>query len=336
MGKNSFISSFKKIPSAALIAVLLVAFTLVSGGYYLAAVNALPAPMFTGRVSLDEKIRFLRGHRPVDVEIAVLGSSAALNNVSSGILTERIPGSQDTYFNFAAWGLELENMNVYWDFIDKYYDPKMVILCFTPELFAIGSQLRLDEEDVEGYINGKFPLSYYVKYRHMGFLDRTRRMKKMRESNAHYASLKFDQNGGVFLDFTRDESDVKDWEKKVRVDFLGKPYEELDRLLRTFKEQDILAVYVVSPMREFHLDIGRDSGLVEEHWNKVQSIVNKHGMVFINMHKVLRLDDQYFLDPSHMNGQGAKVFTRRLVEEMKKRDLLGALRDGGISGVSNH
>jgi len=86
-------------------------------------------------------------------------------------------------------------------------------------------------------------------------------------------------------------------------------------------------VYVVSPMRNYHLDIGRKYELIDQHWDKVESILNKHNMHFINMHKMLSLEDRFFADGIHLNEVGAELFTRKLIMQMNEREIFKKINE---------
>lgn len=317
MGKNLFISNSKKAPKACLIACVLIILTLAGAGYYLIAADALPAPMFTGRISFDEKMRFIRHSNLDDVELVTMGSSIAFNNLSSKVMRS-VPGIGEKYFNFAAWGLGMDDLLVYWKFLSKFHDPKIMIICSTPNAFTLGPNLVLNETDLEHYLAKKPSLPYYMKYRNLSFINRIFKIKHLRETNEDYGSLNFDANGGVLLDISDEQIIKKRWETKVRVSYLDHNYDVLDRMLKMLKNDGILVVYVVSPMRSSYLDVDNDAALVEKHWGRVASIVRKHGMHFINMHKTLSLPDRFFADGTHLKSKGAFVFTEKLVEQMEK------------------
>ena len=68
----------------------------------------IPAPKISNSYSLNEKDKFLQRKKNLQVDVLTLGSSIALNNAHSGVITDMM--GTDSYLNTAAWGLRISQM----------------------------------------------------------------------------------------------------------------------------------------------------------------------------------------------------------------------------------
>jgi len=293
------------------------AVTLVSIGCFLAANDALPAPMLTGYVSLDEKLRFIRENKINDVELVGIGSSHALNNLSTEVI-KQIPVVGEKYFNFSYWGLNVYDLSVYWDFLSQLFHPKIMIICLNPYEFVHGRRLNFNEKDLREYIKGKNPFPYYLKYRGLYFLKRIKSVGRKRRSNRTLGSLSFDEAGGVYLDVPPRKDKRGAWNEVFKWKFHIKNYDVFDDMLEQLNKENIQVVYVVSPMKKRFIADDETYRYFGQHWDQVKSILDKHGMHFLNLHKILSLEDHFFADNTHLNRTGARLFTEKLVEQMEK------------------
>jgi len=207
---SSFISNSKKLPKAFSIAFVLIALTIIIGAYYLIKTEAFPAPMFTGRVSLDEKFRFMRLHDFSQSDFIVLGSSTALNNISSEVIFSR-PEIGKNYFNFAAWGMTISETLEYWRFLETMIRPKVVVLYINLFDFEEGRKVVFDHNDIKRYIRGASPLPYYFKYHKKGLAERIKSVGHRRRTNDDFDTLKFDEGGGALFEIPENEISQNDW-----------------------------------------------------------------------------------------------------------------------------
>jgi len=322
MEKNSFTFNFKKLPKACVLALGLHLLTVAVSWSFLLMTNGLPAPMFTGRLSLDEKIRFYKNKKPESIDVVTVGSSTALNNISSEYI-RKIARQDNEYFNFGAWGIRMFHLDDYWGFLENYIEPRLVIICANPYEFTRSkAKIELNQKDLIRYIDGWPEIIYLVKYYNRHFLKRMIEVGKFRKSTNLYASLKFDDNGGALLEIPPDEINDKRWKEQFVTDRLDeKNYLALDLFIKKLKQKNIKVVYVVSPMREHYIK-SEDAQTIENHWSRIEEILSSNNMEFINMHKKLQLSDNFFVDSSHLNKLGSEFFTQELVGLLDDRGII--------------
>ncbi|MCK5082142.1 MAG: hypothetical protein KAR31_04470 [Candidatus Omnitrophica bacterium] len=325
MGKSLFIFNSKGAPKACIIAILMVMITLVGAAFYLMAADLLPAPMLTGQMTFDEKLRYLRENQIRHIEVASIGSSQGLNNLSSDILrNSRIFG--ENYFNLSVRGVNASDISNYWNALSKIYHPKVLIMCMSPMEFRWGARIGFDESDVVDYTNGKNAFPYYLKYRGIYFLKRIVSVAKYRKRDNSIHSLNFDSAGGVHIDRSQKRFEGEKWDRRFTSIYSTKGYEYFDKMLTRLEKAGIKVIYVVSPMRQYLLEGEEAQGKIEKHWARVKSVLEKHNMVFLNLHEKLDLEDRYFADAIHLYEDGADLFTKKLVEELERRELITFFR----------
>ncbi|MCK5013115.1 MAG: hypothetical protein KAS66_04800 [Candidatus Omnitrophica bacterium] len=315
---NSSISNSKKIPKAFLAAFLLFLVTVIAGVFYLIKTDTLPAPIFTGRVSMDEKIRFLRMHYPINADVVTIGSSSALNNISSQVFFDD-PAVGKRYLNFSSWGLTMESTLRHWKIFDQIHDSKILIIGISFFDFNKSDDDPINGTDIRRYIQGRPTLLYYLKYHASGFSRRIWSTAKRRRTNDFLGSLKYDEGGGVLLDVPEENVRKHYWQDELtETRFQPGSYEALDQLLADLREKGKIGVIVQSPVKGSSSVKEKRFFFLKHHWDKVDAIAKKHGMYFYNMYNIFESDDQLFPDDMHVNHEGANMFTLQLFQRMKE------------------
>jgi len=228
--------SSKKLPRASLIACAMIVLTIIIAGSYLFAMDSFPAPMFTGRISVDEKMKFVRENiKPGNLEVVAMGSSMAQNNIISRSMLS-IPGLDGRYFNFSSFHLGPNELLELGSFLTKFYKPKIMIICITPNEFTLETNFTFNENDLKDYLNGAPSLPHYVKYYDINFIRRMAKIRRHKKANKYYDSLNFDDGGGVILDVPRHKTRKKQWEHKIGYDFKDHNYSALDKMISMLKK----------------------------------------------------------------------------------------------------
>ena len=290
---------------------------------YLSSINALPAPVLTGRVSFDEKARFIYLHPFDKLDILATGSSMAMYNLSSEVVFENInPNAR--YFNFGSWGMKIEDSALFLDHLSNKFEPDVVIIVTSPfDFYSNENPLRLDMADYDRYISGTGatgPLYFYLRYHDPSLLWRARTLREQRTQTDIYLSLKFDRGGGVSIDPPRESISPELWNAKFYARSLNNSnYDALEKRVADLSSKGILTIVVQSPMRA-HFLTGDDIGVIE-HWQRLDTIVSQNGGHFINMHSELKLGDEHFVDWGHLNSKGSKIFSRELFNVLEQRNI---------------
>jgi len=316
---SSSIFNSKRLPKAFLTAFTLVILTISTMVINLHKTNALPAPMLTRRISLDEKMRFLRMNKSYDADFILLGSSTGVNNISSEVMLD-YPKINKSFFNFSAWGFTTHELLDYYKFIDEITDPKVVILTIDLNEFHDHYELVFDRDDLKHYIEGGLPIWYYFKYHQAGMIERIRNIRRTRTKNNTFDSVQFDKGGGVLLDVSDDDPITKrKWRDEYdETYFVESSYTDLDSLLKFLKQRGVLAVIVQGPLRRPYRHNETEFAFLSDHWKRVQSIAQENSAVFFNMQNIFSDREYFFSDSVHLSRKGAKLFTLRLLFRMEQ------------------
>ena len=293
---------------------------LISGlALFLFSYNALPAPVLTGRVSFDEKARYIRLHPFESLNILATGSSMTLYNLSSDIIFDKT-SPNIKYFNFASWGMKAEDSTTFLDYLTNKFEPETIIIVTSPfDFYTNDNPLRLDVADYDRYISGTNSLYFYTRYHDPSLLWRARTLHEQRTQNNIYLSLKFDQGGGVSIDPPRMSISKGLWNAKFEPHHLNETnYVALEEHVKELSAKGILTIIIQSPMRSHFLNDDKAAEPITKHWQRLDKIASENGGYFVNMHAELSLGDEYFVDWGHLNSRGSKIFTQKLFEKLEQ------------------
>ncbi len=276
---------------------------------------------FTKSISYDAKIKFIKqklDQRQYDTY--VLGSSMALNNIDSAVV-ENTAGA--AVLNLASWGMGTSESLQLLQFLDLSGIRRVI---YASQYFDYVGEVDkvLYPDELTRYFEGLFPYKAYffniarLPQNLWDTLDLERRYTDNRSQN-----LLFDANGDVNFDKHRFRIDPKRWSKIPGVPTvpLGDEYfKHLVAMHEFLRAQNIELVVVTNPFRG-HLLQQQSAEFQEffaEHIAYLQKLAGERGFVYVNAHDQLRLADDFFVDPTHLNSIGAEKVTRLVVERMEQ------------------
>jgi len=329
-----FIFNFKKLPNGCLVAILLCIITIISGAVFLTLTDNMPAPMFSSRISLDEKFRFLRFKGNYQADFIVLGSSTGLNNISSKVMMGN-PEIGQNYLNYTAWGLTIPSKLYFWSFIKQIMSPKVVIIPIDlNEFHRTYETPEFNQKEVIRYLDGAFPVWIYIKNHKKGFVERIGKVLRHRRMNDTQISLKYDEGGSVPLNVKEKSEDLKvRWKDGFSAKYYHEEsYAELEQLLSDMEQIGIVAIVVQQPLREHYSEKEPKMTFVKNHWDKVKEISQASSAYFFNLQDVIPADDRLFSDSGHLQWKAAEEFTTILLERMEQAGVFDAV-DGNESGT---
>ena len=274
------------------------------------SVSDLPALKFSDSYSLNEKVLFIN-KSPKDIKTLAIGSSMTLNNLHTNTIKQYT--NSDSYLNVASWGMSIMDDFEFLKMFDKMYDIDQLIISSNLMDF-VHVEKNVDYPFIINYLHGKkintyhsfiknWDLRYYyknIKYAH-----------KVRNCIHDYEYLKYDTHGAV--NFKKDQFVID--EKRWNNDLYDKPgaeqqYMYLDSISEYCKEKGIKILFFQSPIRQ-----GLVSKLnpfkrnnINSHVMKVKTIIMKNSNIFVDANKT-NWSDSLFVDATHFNEEGAKLFT---------------------------
>jgi hypothetical protein len=154
-----------KAASRYLIAMVCTAATLYAAGVVLSHyVFREIAPQFTGDVALNQKVMFLRGHRPAAPVGVVVGSSMALNNLDSDMLQS---ADGKPWINTGIWGVSHTEMRSFYDNVRREFPVREVVI--VTQFFELNDHDRNEMKMAPGlfrqYVGGRLGWAQEFSYR---------------------------------------------------------------------------------------------------------------------------------------------------------------------------
>jgi hypothetical protein len=285
--------------------------------YWAYSQGRLVAPAFTGNVSFDEKVRFLRNSSSKQCDVLVVGSSMALSNLESQTMLKHLPKGT-RLLNVGAWSIKVGHIRAMLECLLGVYRPDRIILvCGLMDFYRDPRPSQFfDAGEVTQFIDGSpywlsvwrhFDLQYYVKW--------SFKISQDRSTRRDYYSLMFDACGAVPLDISFPEINPRRWNRKVEPEQLDpSQYEELGRLADVVRSKGLRLICVQSPLRQGSTPVGATAA-VDEHWRRMDEILRSRGFHLFNLNAI-GLSDEYFADYSHLNEKGALIFSELVGREL--------------------
>jgi len=278
----------------------------------------LVAPAFTGILSFDEKMRFMRNRTNLQCDVLVIGSSMALNNFHSETFLKQLPPGS-TLLNTGVWGMKIAHTRDFVGLLLKLYRPKTVIMVSgLMDFYPDGRKAELfDHQEVERFVRrGPYWWGVATHFDLLYYLDTSKDIKRFRNTRADYYSVMFDSGGGVPLQVSFPNIDASRWHEQITVSKISEAaYGELDKLVETIRTAGIGMVYVQPPLRKTSVPPESVPAL-ERHWERLNTILTQHEAKLVNLQKELSLEDEFFADYSHLNEKGAVIFTERVASQV--------------------
>lgn len=306
--------------------------------FILDACKLLIAPPFTNSLSLVERLRFFREVKPKKSEILAVGSSMTLNSIDSSALKYK-NGQQIPYTNFSSWGVQVSDIstwiNTYLKIADK---PKFAMIISSPVDFKHCEENRKNpeiigiEDDINDFISPS-GISFKAIYYHLKYRDLLKainplwikKIHQARNTNNYYDSLKFDSSGSVVLEIPQDKINPQRWRGEVEFvkieNISEKCYFSLESLADSLKQKQINLVFVFSPIRQDYLDNNPPQKIeLNRYRQRVTSIIKKFDGIVIDAYQDMPLTDEFFVDPLHLNKNGARLLTEHISGKLSLRD----------------
>ena len=274
-------------------------------------------PILSDSISFDAKAYELRKLKLKQVDIIVVGSSIALNDLNSKIIKENFTQS---YFNFGVWNLQIgDDYPLLKHYIIKY-KPRYIILPITMHDFTSVPDASLPYNiDL-----GDQPLGYYYIKNFANLFEIIKRKNALdlsTKDNNRYDCLVYDNYGGVELHLTKESISA------IRLkDFIGMfpnqntptAYKSLADIAVFLKKNKVKLISLQIPNSPSFVNTAQLQHNVDAHFLKCKAIVEDNGGVYLNYHDFFgAADTGMYVDPSHLSGAGSKVFTQKLVKDLK-------------------
>lgn len=252
-------------------------------------------------------------------EVLIFGSSRAKNHYHPNIIEERL---KMTYYNVGRDGNHIFYNYALLKLILKRYSPKIVVLDLVKGEF---------KETSESYEKISALLPYYDSYPEIrsiielrGKYERIKLLSKIYPYNSSIFSIAIgntDFNKKRYIDM----QGFVPWRKKIqcppKTDTINAEYKIdsvkvnlFESFIKDCNSQGVKLFIVVSP---YYLI----SDITDSSIEKGIAIAEKYGVELLNYSQDtnFKLHCEFFADITHLNEDGAKLFTTKLVEELVQK-----------------
>lgn len=276
-----------------------------------------PAPHVTNNLAVNEKIAAFGAQAEKKPDVLAFGSSMALNNLASEEVIAHFGAHH--YFNLGAWGLDMsQTCELALCFAYKYHPKTVIIVGNLMDYAASLERSELALAPVMVLAEEGRSVGSYLLHPDLVYYLRQMESNKLRYTDpGNYECLKMDAHGGVALDVPKDRIIPERWVRPVPEadDLTDEQYETLGHLAAVLHHMGIALVYVIPPYRD---GIRTPQALVTiaNHSARIRDLLSAHGQRVCDASDRSWPDD-LFCDSSHLNGEGAKLFTTHVLARLR-------------------
>jgi len=274
------------------------------------------APQFTGNVSFDQKLMFVRDHLETSGEkiTLVVGSSMALNNVDTDILTERLVSP---YFDLGVWGMSIADAHRLADQIADRYPTRDIIL--STQFFELRDEaltnFTVTNEVLDQYLNGTRLFGGFAQRDFYESLKLRRDWVRTYANPNSYVNMQFNRSGAVPLDISADERDPVRW-LPVQ-DFpavCASCMDDVEKMCQDLGRRGIGFSVVLPPLTQWVRDQRPEvNALYLDRKERLRASLRACNAPLFDADEWAAFDDSCFADFSHLNREGTRQMSDMVV-----------------------
>jgi hypothetical protein len=274
------------------------------------------APLFTPNLPFNEKLRFVRDHRPGSAPIGVIsGASIALNDIDGDLLEEQ---EHQPFIDLGANAMPVQSSQHLYEQFAAIFPTREVIFAVAPFELRDGFRANIDvPTDVFGrYVLGKMSLAEEFAYRDLsGMLSYWKNWKDYHSRRAP-TSLVFSKTGDVPLDIDRSNADPRMWNGEAIAQDMTCLHcmEDLAAFCGEVRGQGHSFTVVLGPLRPEVLErIPQLRDIEDDRRVRIRASLQGCGGTLFDVSEFAVLDDACFANSVHLNGRGMHAVTALLV-----------------------
>ncbi len=268
------------------------------------------APIVTSSGLFDAKMRHIKKQHVKQVNLMAIGSSITLYELKSDLVTQSLDTS---YYNFASWGIQINDMRLMlYKFIPEHR-PKYVIICASlGEFMSPPNPTYLNYLNTPGFIRNNLPELFYLKNYNS--------IHQIIWRKYFEYPISFDVQGGASLTVKPKDINRKMWDAhdEFPTKYTQSNYNGLDSLAVWLKQQNIKFIFVQAPIKKSYANTAYYQQRINTHFDKCRSIIESRGGIYLNYYDTTIFTDSLFVDQYHLQNAGAIVFTKEIVADLKK------------------
>lgn len=275
------------------------------------------APQFTGNLSFDQKLLYLRQHPPLaDMPLTlVVGSSMALNNLDTDILADEDGGPA---LNLGVWGMSLHDSGKLANQFEKLYRIDEIILAvqFFEMLDEPQTSFVISDDSLRTYLNRSRPLAGLFYRNFYESLKIRRDWHRKYDNPLSYTNLKFTVTGAVPLSLSHDAIAPERWTPSQKFSSAcTNCMAEIDTLCRATRAKGLPFTTVMPPLthwiKEKRLDV---KAIYADRRERLHAAIAACNGAVFDVAVWADFDDSCFADFAHLNTLGMKYMTALFVE----------------------
>jgi hypothetical protein len=281
------------------------------------------APLFTPNLPLNEKMRFLREHRPGPAPLAVVsGASIALNDIDSDLLEDE---ERRPFVNLGANGVSVPTSEKFYRQLADLYSVREVIFAGSPvELRdTYRSDVEVPTPVFRRYVLGKMTMAEEFTYRDISGLMSYWRNWDNYHSRTSATSMAFTKTGAVPLEIGPGTSEFQTGIGEA-LDLTPRCQHcmsELAEFCRDVRSLGRPFTVVLGPVRPDVIEHNpRIRAVVAERRAQIRAVVQECNAQLFDITDYATLDNSCFANSFHLNAQGMSAMTEEF-ERFRQREL---------------
>ena len=274
------------------------------------------APLFTPNLPLNEKMRFLREHRPGTTPIAVVsGASIALNDIDSDLLED---AEKRSFVNLGANGISVPTSEKFYEQLADLYPVREVIFAASPvELRdAYRSDVQVSTPVFHRYVLGRMTMAEEFTYRDITGLMSYWKNWRDYHSRTSPTSMAFTRTGAVPLEISPStgESRAGISEALDLNPHCVRCMSDLAQFCRDVRGTGRPFTVVLGPVRPYEIAQNpKVRTIVADRRAQIRAVAQECDAQLFDITDYATLDDSCFANSLHLNAQGMSAMTAQLV-----------------------
>ena len=288
----------------------------IVAGYIATNARFFPAPRITNNLALNEKLAFTKKHFGAGADVLAIGSSMALNNLSSNVVMEHFGAV--SYVNTGAWGVGALEWAMLGPVLADRLKPSTVIVPSNLMDFRKADPgLAADSSGIANYLDATCEPWSYLRHWDAPYYLRQMESNRTRYTDpANYEYFGVDAHGGATLVVPKDRIIMERFNapppEGAELDEVR--YAAFNRFAGDLEERGIRLVLMQCAYRN-GVRTSINDALQEKHVARLRALLEPMGHVVVDANSRRWLDDLY-VDSSHLGPEGAEAMTRYCLDQL--------------------
>lgn len=274
------------------------------------------APLFTPNLPLNEKMRFLREHRPGSTPIAVVsGASIALNDIDSDLLEDE---ERQPFVNLGSNGISVPTSEQFYQRLADLYPVREVIFAASPVEMrdAYRSDVEVPTPVFRRYVLGKMTMAEEFTYRDISGLISYWQNWSDYHSRTSPTSMAFSKTGAVPLEIDAGAAGPRAGISEA-LDL--SPHcthcmSDLSQFCRDVRRGGHPFTIVLGPVLPDVIELNPTvRAVIADRKEQFRAVAEGCNAQLFDITDYATLDDSCFANSLHLNAQGMSAMTAQLV-----------------------